>query len=102
LTDYTLESISVASIRTPSERLELFLERLDARPAAATHSEAFRLVADTLNAIEDEFSGAIFDPDKHLSDGRMYPPQEDSREARHGSDGRCSVSIARAQHVDRQ
>jgi hypothetical protein len=64
---------------TPPERLALFFERLGAQPPAATHDEAFRLVADTLNAVEDEFSGAAYDPEKHLSDGRMYPPQEDSR-----------------------
>jgi hypothetical protein len=67
------------SIRTPSERIALFFERLNAQPAAATHDEALRVVAETLNAVEDQFSGAAYDPEKHLSDGRMYPPQEDSR-----------------------
>jgi len=79
LTNYTLQGINGPCRLTPSERLASFFERLGAQPPAATHDEAFRLVADTLNAVEDEFSGAAYDPEKHLSDGRMYPPQEDSR-----------------------
>lgn len=64
---------------TQAERVAEFLKRLgEARPAAS-HDEAFGLVKDTLNGVEDQFSGVAFDPDKHLTDGRLYPPQEDSR-----------------------
>lgn len=61
------------------ERIAEFLRRLAAASAARSHDEAIQLVRDTLNAVEDEFSGVIADPDKYLDDGRLYPPQEDSR-----------------------
>jgi hypothetical protein len=64
---------------TQAERVEVFLRRLgEARPAA-THAEAFDLLASTLNRVEDSFSGVVYDPDKHLTDGRLYPPQDDNR-----------------------
>ena len=64
---------------TQSQRVAEFLKRLNATPPATSHDEAFKLVANTLNRVEDEFSGVAFDPGKHLDDGRLYPPQEDSR-----------------------
>jgi hypothetical protein len=64
---------------TPPERVAVFLKRLDASPRAKNLDEARTLLADTLNAVEDDFSGVAYDPDKHLTDGRLYPPQEDSR-----------------------
>ena len=71
---------------TQAERVAEFLKRLgEARPAAS-HDEAFCLVGDTLNGVEDQFSGVAFDPDKHLTDGRLYPPQEDSRRSVPGRD----------------
>jgi hypothetical protein len=71
---------------TQAERVAEFLKRLgEARPVAS-HDEAFSLVRDTLNGVEDQFSGVAFDPDKHLTDGRLYPPQEDSRRSVPGRD----------------
>jgi hypothetical protein len=64
---------------TPPERFALFLKRLMASAAATTQDEARTLLAETLNAVEDAFSGVAFDPDKHITDGRLYPPQDDSR-----------------------
>ena len=61
-----------------AERLEEFLRRLLRHDAAATFDEARRLIADTLNAVEDELSGIRCDPRAWLNDGRMYPPQDDS------------------------
>jgi hypothetical protein len=71
---------------TQAERVAEFLRRLgEARPAVS-HDEAFNLVRDTLNGVEDRFSGVAFDPDKHLTDGRLYPPQQDSRRSVPGRD----------------
>jgi hypothetical protein len=61
------------------ERVAEFLKRLGEAGPAASREEAFRLVVDTLNGVEDQFSGVAPDPDRHLTDGRLYPPQEDSR-----------------------
>src|SRR4051812_33222003 len=71
---------------TQAQRVAEFLKGLgEARPAAS-HDEAFDLVRDTLNAVEDQFSAVAFDPEKHLTDGRLYPPHEDSRRSVPGRD----------------
>ncbi len=62
---------------TKAERLAVFSERLRAAPAASSADEAVALVATVLNAVEDEFSGAPFDPTQWTTDGRMYPAQAD-------------------------
>ena len=64
---------------TPVERVGVFLKRLSGSPPAKNPDEARTLLADTLNAVEDDFSGVAYDPEKHLSDGRLYPPQDDNR-----------------------
>jgi hypothetical protein len=61
------------------ERLHEFIARLSQATAAASGEEAFKLVWDILNGVEDEFSGVPYFPDRWKNDGRMYPPQEDSR-----------------------
>ncbi|MEQ8966374.1 MAG: hypothetical protein RID91_11155 [Azospirillaceae bacterium] len=61
-----------------SERVAEFLRRLGDAPPASSHGEAFDLLADTLNRVEDEFTDVPFDPTRYLSDGRLYPPQADS------------------------
>jgi hypothetical protein len=60
------------------QRLREFLRRLRAAPAAGSFDEARQLVERTLNAVEDEMSGVPYDMDKWKTDGRMYPPQDDS------------------------
>lgn len=59
--------------------MEIFLERLRVAAPANSAEEAFGLLANTLNAVEDEFSGIPYSPEQWKSDGRMYPPQEDSQ-----------------------
>lgn len=62
---------------TKAERLALFYERLLAAPAAGSHDEAYALLCSTLNAVEEEHSGAPYNPNAWRTDGRMYPPQKD-------------------------
>jgi len=45
----------------------------------ADHDEARRQVADILNAVEDDMTSIPYDPTFPLNDGRMYPPQDDSK-----------------------
>jgi hypothetical protein len=60
-----------------SQRFKLFLKLLMSEAASATMGEAKASLARTMNRIEDERSGAVYDPDKWESDGRMYPPKDD-------------------------
>ena len=61
-----------------SERFALFIAALKALPAASNFGEARTQLSDTLNGIEDRFSGVPFNPSTWVTDGRMYPPLEDS------------------------
>ncbi len=63
---------------TKQERFAIFLEHLASAPAASSKEEAFDLIAQALNAVENEFSGVPYVPDEYLNDGRMYPPQADA------------------------
>lgn len=51
---------------------------MDQAPSANSHDEAFKLLNDTLNQVEDELTDIPFQPDMWQTDGRMYPPQEDN------------------------
>lgn len=64
---------------TRGQRVAEFLRRLGAAPAAKDHDEARRQVADILNAVEDDMTSIPYDPTFPLNDGRMYPPQDDSK-----------------------
>ncbi len=61
------------------ERVKEFLRRLAATPPASDHDEAMGQVADILNGVEDELTSIPYDPTFPVNDGRMYPPQPDSK-----------------------
>ncbi len=82
------------------DRLNLFLERLHAAEAAADHDAAMVLMAATLMAVEDEFSGVPYNPDEPGGDGRMYPPKAQFRYTAWERSGvRCYRQTAHATFV---
>jgi len=58
-------------------RFDVFLKALADAPPAASAAEAFELLVQVLNDVEDSLSGVHFDPKNWATDGRMYPPQAD-------------------------
>jgi hypothetical protein len=69
-----------------ADRLREFLRRLGAAGPAGTAEEALALIEATLTGVEDELTDTPADPDKWMTDGRMYAPQGDSRRAVVGND----------------
>ncbi|EAQ77619.1 hypothetical protein [Blastopirellula marina] len=70
------------------DRFQEFLRRLADSSSASSHDEAFALLSNTLNKVEDELTDILSQPDRWQSDGRMYPPREDNAR---DVDGRCDV-----------
>ena len=68
---------------TKRERLAKFFERLSTAVPVANQSDAFALIADALNAIENEFAG---------DDDRMFPPSGDFW---HPVEGRSDLDLYR-------
>jgi len=66
-----------------------FQRRLGAAPAAAGHNEALQLLADIMNAVEDELSGVPFNPARSHVDGRLYAPSVDFEVASDVAGSRC-------------
>jgi hypothetical protein len=60
-------------------RLELFLTRLDNAPDAKSAEGAYILLCNTLNDVENEFTEIVYEPSQWMTDGRLYPPQDDMR-----------------------
>jgi len=69
----------IPAVLSKGKRLKLFFERLEAATPVSSADEALNLIKRILNEVEDEHSGAECNPDAWKDDGRMYPPQEDSR-----------------------
>ena len=61
------------------ERIKIFLERLSAESPASSEKDAYQLLSKALNDVEDEHTGIPYDIDSWMDDGRMYPPQQDSK-----------------------
>ncbi|HEX3151130.1 MAG TPA: hypothetical protein VHR66_23825 [Gemmataceae bacterium] len=59
---------------TKAERIVEFFRRLAIAEPAATLEEAFRLVCETLNGVEDEWTDIPFNQETSDTDGRLYPP----------------------------
>jgi hypothetical protein len=60
------------------ERFLLFIERLKTSSPANSFETGRCLVDDCLNFVEDLYSGMPYNPEQWLTDGRMYPPADDS------------------------
>jgi hypothetical protein len=63
-----------------AERLQIYFQRLAARPRPRDADEALAHVRDTLDEVEDQHSGipkAVPPPPPSMPDGRMYPPLDD-------------------------
>jgi hypothetical protein len=85
---------------TKAERLALVFASLRAESPAADHDEAMTMIAATLCAVEDEFSGIPYNPEEPGTDGRMYPPTERFRYLKWERPGaRCYRQTAHATFV---
>lgn len=63
---------------TKEERIREFIGRLSAAPPASSADEAFHLLGSILDAVEDEMTNIPNNPALWMTDGRMYPPQNDA------------------------
>jgi hypothetical protein len=80
--------------------LELFKDRIRAKEPAANHDAAMASLSETLNSVEDEFSGVPYNPEEAGTDGRMYPPNERFRYRNWERSGvRCYRQVAHATFI---
>ena len=63
---------------TKEERIAEFLRRMNRASAAGTFDDAYRLLCETLDAVENEMTTIARDPGNWQTDGGMYPPLVDS------------------------
>jgi hypothetical protein len=59
---------------TKGERVAELVRRLEVSVPAGSAEDALRLVTETLNGIEDQYSGVPNDPSSPLTDERIWPP----------------------------
>ena len=62
-----------------AKRLREFFRLLSAAPPASYEKDALDLIERILTNVEDEFTDVPANPKAWMTDGRMYPPQADSR-----------------------
>jgi hypothetical protein len=62
-----------------ADRLEALFEAMTNAPVASTFDEAFELLCQTLNQVEDRMTSIPYNPNAFETDGRMYPPENDNR-----------------------
>lgn len=74
-------------------RLQEVYRRLVEAPAARTFAEMRRQLDDILNAVEDHLTGIPYDPRRWVTDGRLYPVQDDNV---YEVEGHPDVSLLRA------
>jgi hypothetical protein len=67
------------SILAKNQRLEVFCERLLKAEPFSSGEEAYVRLAAILVGVEDEFSGIPNNPVTWQTDGRLYPPQQDTK-----------------------
>jgi hypothetical protein len=61
-----------------AQRLQEIYRRLALAPAADTFTEMRAQLDNVLNEVEDQLSGVPFDPPRWVTDGRLYPVQDDN------------------------
>jgi hypothetical protein len=65
---------------TKGQRLAEIFRRMTDAPLAASFSEAYQLLCETITAVEDEMTSIPNNPPAPpADDGRIYPPQDDSQ-----------------------
>ncbi len=63
------------------ERFQEFIKRLEETEPVGSDEEAFQMLSNILNDVEDELSNIPYSPSQWMNDGRMYPPQLDNKRA---------------------
>lgn len=61
-------------MKSIGERLQIFYGRLAAAPPVSTAEEALAQINQTLDEVEDEFSGLPYDPPSWRVNRRLYGP----------------------------
>lgn len=79
-----------------TQRLQEVYRRLADAPAARTFAEMRRQLDDILNEVEDQLTNIPYDPDRWVTDGRLYPVQDDNV---YDVDGHPEVTLLRARRT---